>query len=80
MNAEGAGGISTTEDGGHTQVRWQTTSSRFSQRTLLRHLGSQVCTDSGWVGIDEDANPDYRTSLEMKQKNYNDELLDVFYL
>lgn len=80
MNAEGAGGISTTEDRGHTQVRWQTTSSRFSQSALLRHLGGQVCTDSGWVGIDEDADPDHCTSLEVKQMNDNDQLPDVFHL
>lgn len=76
MNAEGAGGISTTEDWGHTQVRWQTASSRFSQWALLRHLGSQVCPDSSRVGIDEDANPDHCASLEMRKMDDNDLNLD----
>lgn len=80
MNAEGAGGVSTTEDGSHTQVRGQTGSSRFSQRALLRHLSSQVCTDSSWVSIDEDADPDHCASLEMKQMNDNDQLVELCYL
>lgn len=64
MYVEGAGGISTTEDGSHRQVRGQT-SPGFSQGALLRHLSSQVRPDTRRVSIDEDADPDHGAGLEM---------------
>lgn len=70
MDAEGAGRIATTENGGHAQVRWQAASSGIAQSALLRHLGRQVCADSCRVGVDEDANPDHGASLETVQQRF----------
>lgn len=77
MDAEGAGRISSTKDGSHPQVRGQTASSGISQRALLGHLCGQVGAYSGWVGVHEDANPDHRANLEMKQVNDNDPSVDA---
>ena len=80
VDAEGAGGISTTEDGGHPQVRRQAGSSGISQGALLRHLCSQVGADPGWVGVDEDADPDHRANLETKQINVNNRWISLISL
>lgn len=67
MDAEGAGGISSTKDGRYAEVRRQTASSGISQRALLRHLRGQVGAYSSRVSVDEDADPDHRADL--KQTN-----------
>lgn len=78
MDAEGAGGISSAKDGGHSQVRGQTASSGISQGALLGHLRGQVGAYSSRVGVDEDADPDHRAGLEMKRMNDSDQSDEVF--
>lgn len=78
MDAEGAGGISSAKDRGHSQVRGQTASSGISQGALLGHLRGQVGAYSSRVGVDEDADPDHRAGLEMKRMNDSDQSDAVF--
>lgn len=66
MDAEGAGGISTPKNGGHSQVRGKAASPGIAQGALLGDLRSQVGAYAGGVGVDEDADPDHRASLVMR--------------
>lgn len=63
MDVKRASGVATTEHRGHAQVGGQATSARVSQGALLRHLGGQVGAYAGWVGVDQDSDPDYSASL-----------------
>lgn len=63
MDAEGAGGVVSSEDGRHSQVRGETPRARISQGALLGDLCSQVGAYSCRVGVDEDTDPDDRARL-----------------